>query len=173
MSDSPRRPRVFLSYGHDNAGLVKRFVARLEARGFDPLWDAMLLAGTSFMEGIETFIAHSHAFVPLITEHSQHRPWVHQEIGFARALNVPILPVMVGVAPDGFIGELHAAPCSDPPTDAEIEGVIARLPNLIEQARTTMPPLYAVARGSLTRHELTDRHLRQILDLDRTGCVRQ
>ena len=39
----------------------------------------------------------------LITEEAERRGWVHQEIGYAVAMNVPVLPVVEGEPPSGII----------------------------------------------------------------------
>jgi hypothetical protein len=57
---------------------------------------------------IKTTISYSHVFLPLITESSNSRQWVHQEIGYAVALNIPVLPVAFGELPHEMISELHA-----------------------------------------------------------------
>lgn len=167
------RPRIFLSYARDDRSLADRLGERLGEAGFDLLWDGNLLAGEVLTKGIERFIAHSHVFLPLITEGSRVRPWVHQEIGYALALNVPVLPVSVGAPPDGLLAQIHAAQCSDPPTEEELEAVIERLSSLIEEARLEHPALYVVARDRYDRARMLGEYARDVAKLRRRGVVRQ
>lgn len=72
------------------------------------MWDRNFAYGKGFHEQIEKFIAHAHVFLPIITETSDQRKWVHQEIGYAMALNVPVLPVARGKVPGEMIQQIHA-----------------------------------------------------------------
>ena len=72
------------------------------------LWDRSFALGSGFHEQIKTQIAYAHVFIPIITPSSSARGWVHQEIGYAIAMNVPVLPVALKELPDAMIGPLHA-----------------------------------------------------------------
>ncbi|MCL4878870.1 MAG: TIR domain-containing protein [Anaerolineae bacterium] len=87
--------RVFISYSHADIEIVRKMAALLEEMGLHPLWDRDIHPGTPFTDTIKELIARSHIFIPLITENSHHRPWVHQETGFATALNLPIVPIAI------------------------------------------------------------------------------
>src|SRR5579863_589825 len=111
MSSRPRRNygfRVFISYSHDDAHLAGRLVTTLRSIGLNNIWDKDIHPGRSFVQEIKGFIEHVHLFMPLITVHSQNRPWIHEEIGFATALNVPVLPIAIGEFPQEMIASLHA-----------------------------------------------------------------
>jgi len=71
------------------------------------MWDKTFSYGHGFHEQIKRFIAHAHIFLPVITEASSRRGVVHQEIGYAMALNVPVLPVTVGIIPGEMLQPLH------------------------------------------------------------------
>jgi hypothetical protein len=111
------RYRVFISYSHENRRLAERVVAHLEALGMTVLWDKTLAYGSGFAEQIKAYIAHSHVFLPIITPESSPRGWVHQEIGFATAMNVPVLPVTVGGLPGEMMHHLHAVRLGDAEAD--------------------------------------------------------
>jgi hypothetical protein len=72
--------------------------AILGTNGFDPMWDEYFAFGHGFHDQIRNFVAHAHVFLPVLTATSDQRKWVHQEIGYAMTLNVPVLPVAVGTA---------------------------------------------------------------------------
>ena len=96
--------RVFVSYSHEDKALAKTAVTRLESLGFHVLWDQRFNPGRSFTEAIKTRIACSHLFLPLLTANSVSRSWVHQEIGYAMGMEVPVLPPSILVL-RGLCGE--------------------------------------------------------------------
>jgi hypothetical protein len=100
--------RVFLSYSHEDQLLAKRIVSVLEEMGLEPVWDKDIRPGTRFTDTIKSLIAHSHIFMPIITNNSQSRPWIHQETGYAMALNIPVLPIAIGNLPGEMISQLQA-----------------------------------------------------------------
>lgn len=101
--------RIFLSYSHQNMHLAEKIADILEKNGLNPIWDKHLTFGRGFQDQIKKFIANSHIFIPLITEQSSLRGWVHQEIGYAMAHNIPVLPVtQKGILPGEMINELQA-----------------------------------------------------------------
>jgi hypothetical protein len=107
------RLRVFISYSHQDRELVEKVEQVLRENGLETLWDKNFEFGVGFTEQIKNCISHAHVFMPIITPASSY--WVHQEIGYAMALNVPVLPVCRGQLPAGLASELHAVPLSDDP----------------------------------------------------------
>jgi hypothetical protein len=105
--------RVFLSYSHQDLELVRTLDRILRKNGFDPMWDQQFGFGQGFHEQIRNFIAHAHVFIPVLTARADQRKWVHQEIGYAMAMNVPVLPVAISsgeieALPGEMIQNLHA-----------------------------------------------------------------
>ncbi len=100
--------RVFVSYSHDDTETVQGIVHVLEENGLRPTWDKDLVWGYGFHEQIRRAIAHAHIFMPIITESSSRRGWVHQEIGYAWALNIPVLPICLDQEPGQMLRELQA-----------------------------------------------------------------
>jgi len=101
------RYRIFLSYSHEDQELAERVIEALKGQ-FEPLWDRHIRPGSAFTESIKGLIVHAHVFMPLLTEKSHQRPWVHQETGFAMALNIPVLPLAIGQLPDTMLAQLQA-----------------------------------------------------------------
>ncbi len=54
--------RVFISYSHQDRGLVEQVERVLRANGLDTLWDQNFEFGHGFPEQIKNFIAHAHVF---------------------------------------------------------------------------------------------------------------
>jgi len=102
--------RVFISYSHDDKEFVGELVRYLESACLvKVIWDQDILAGFEFHEQIQDYIASSQIFMPLITKRSSEKGWVHQEIGYAKALNIPILPVTTDdLDPAGMLQMIHA-----------------------------------------------------------------
>lgn len=114
------RNRVFVSYSHQDANLVAVIVEYLRTIcEVEVIWDQTFAYGRGFHEQIRDFIAHSHVFLPVVTPKSSGRGWVHQEIGFAMAMNIPVLPIAIGATPDQMISIVHSVKIA-PPGDVDI-----------------------------------------------------
>jgi hypothetical protein len=100
--------RVFISYSHDDRPLAERLRMHLAAMDTRPEMDAAILAGTKFSEEIRRKISNAHIFVSLLTTNSKARPWVHQELGFALGLGLPVLPLALDELPEGMAHEIQA-----------------------------------------------------------------
>ena len=98
--------QVFVSYSHKDRGLVEELTGHLEKIRVQAVWDKNIQAGDRFTESIKYGIAHSHAYMPVITPNTS--DCIHQEIGYATALNVPVVPICIGEVPVGMIQELQA-----------------------------------------------------------------
>lgn len=61
-----------------------------------------------WQDQIELALRSMHAFVPLLTRKFDTSKWTGQEIGFAVARGVPIIPVRLGMDPYGFIAKQQA-----------------------------------------------------------------
>ncbi len=111
------RFRVFISYAHADREKIERIVVFLRKLGFAPAWDQDIAVGTAFDDGIRRRIAQAHVFMPLLTLNSLDRPWVHQEIGYALGIGVPIVPVALGVLPKGMLSGIQAVSVKDDLSD--------------------------------------------------------
>jgi hypothetical protein len=100
--------RVFISYAHANEPLAREVSDALEAVGLAPVADWDTNAGSRFTEKIQRGIARAHVFMPIITPDSAAKPWVQQEIGFALASNVPVVPLACGELGAQMIADLQA-----------------------------------------------------------------
>ena len=101
--------RIFISYSHEDKELVLKLEEILKANGLEPLWTEKLSGGSGFDDQIKIFIEHAHVFMPVLTKKSIARGWVHQEIGYAVALNIPVFPVTIeNVTPGGMLQMIQA-----------------------------------------------------------------
>jgi hypothetical protein len=165
--------RVFISYAHQDRKLVEEIVAALEANGLTPMWDKNFAFGYGFHEQIQTFIAHAHVFLPVITAASSERGWVHQEIGYATALNVPVLPVTQDALPGEMIQRLHAVRLSQDPKDFAQQLSWPIFDNLVSRYREGAFALYQSAGLAEERAMMLTRFAEDVLELGACGCVRQ
>jgi hypothetical protein len=109
--------RIFLSYAHEDREKVERIGLLLHDMGLVPVWDKNIAAGTAFDDGIRRRIAQAHVFMPLLTSKSRDRPWVHQEIGYACGIGVPVIPVALGALPEGMLSGIQAICVKDDLSD--------------------------------------------------------
>lgn len=65
----------------------------------------------AWQDEIENALSSMDAFVALITEDFHNSDWTDQEVGFAVARGVKIIPVKLGKNPYGFIGKVQALSC--------------------------------------------------------------
>lgn len=166
--------RVFISYSHKDRDLVTRMVGILESIGLQPLWDKNIHPGMPFTDEIKDLIARAHLFIPLITQNAQERPWVHQETGYAQALNIPILPIALEGQdiPNDMIAQLQAVVVKP-----GMEDLIARL-QAIDLERLVLPEphkpraVMEVADWPESRAEMMIRYLQWVTDLGVCGQVR-
>ena len=168
--------RAFISYSHEDKKLVEQITTALEENGLQPMLDKSFASGHGFTDQIKNFIAHAHVFIPVITKESSNRGWVHQEIGYATALNVPVLPISNGRMPGQMIQELQAVIWE--------EGKYWRRKNkpkftrkvfdsLIRRAQLESQALFECAQYQEERTALMVSYAKRVLDLGANGHVRQ
>ncbi len=165
--------RVFISYSHQDIEIVKKMVGVLEEDGLAPMWDKNFTYGVGFHRQIQSFISHAHVFLPLITEVSNKRGWVHQEIGYAMARNIPVLPVAIGALPGEMLQQLHAVILSSNEAEMaeQLSGTVFE--NLVEKFRDTSHALYRCAELPDNRAMMLTEYANDVLELGATGVVRQ
>lgn len=107
--------RIFISYSHKDNELVKRIETELTKMGVKPIRDITVTEpGENWFEKIKEQIASAHFFVPVITKNSIDQQWLNQEIGYAIAIDVCMVPILVGVEPDkkGMLHEIQGLSCN-------------------------------------------------------------
>jgi hypothetical protein len=91
--------RLFISYCREDIDLASKIVSLLKDAKLEPIWDQSFACGPAFLDEVKLSIAHCYVFVPILTERSAKRGWVHEEIGYASALNIPVMPLAHGQMP--------------------------------------------------------------------------
>jgi hypothetical protein len=176
LSDARKRKypfRVFVSYAHEDRDKAEKVVTILEDMGLQPVWDKDLRPGMAFAESIKGLITHVHVFMPLITENTKQRPWVHQETGYASALNIPVLPIALGSLPAEIIAQLQAIS-----VEPDLSDLAERLQEANIEQVVFPPPLsprsiVEVVDWPETRTELMGQYANRVIEFNAHGKVRQ
>jgi hypothetical protein len=164
--------RVFISYSHNDKTFVEKLVPILEKSRVDVIWDNNLIAGYGFHDQIKDSIASAHVFMPIITKESSERGWVHQEIGYAMALNIPVLPVTTeNLDPSGMLQMVHAVKIND-----EVKDPGQLLNRFTFEKLLSSPgnaPIFMCAHLPEERTRMIIDYANKITSMNRYGVVRQ
>jgi hypothetical protein len=173
MNNVARYPfRIFVSYAHADKPLVQQIVSLLEAQGYDPLWDIHINAGKPFTKEIKDLISRSHLFLPIITTHSNERPWIHQETGFAIALDIPVLPICIGQPPSEMIAEVQGITVKEDLSDFEQQLAAVNLMDLVVPSPLKPFGMVEVAETSEKRSDYFVQYANWVSGLGKYGVVR-
>jgi hypothetical protein len=165
--------RIFISYSRKDIELASKIADILEGNGFKPMWDHDFKYGTGFHDQIKNFIAHSHVFLPVITPTSNIRNWVHQEIGYAMARNIPVLPVAAGRVPGEMIQQILAVQIGE---DLEqLRNHLSRdvIANLVQHYSASSLALYQCADFAAERAALMAKYCSDVSSLGESALFRQ
>lgn len=173
MGNKPYPYRVFLAYSHEDRKFLGDAIKVLEKNGLIPLCDNNIVGGKSFTDEIKRMITHAHIFLPLITESSSLRPWVHQETGYALAMNIPILPVAIGRVPGEMTAQLHAIMVREDFSDFPQKVTAQDLENLVmNNPHADIANLWVTAWAE-ERTRLLGEYASWVSNLHFSGRVRQ
>lgn len=172
--DSDKQYRVFISYSRRDSDMASRIEAILNRNGMMPMRDKSFAAGSGFHNQIRTYIAHSHVFLPIITKNSARRNWVQQEIGYAMAINVPVLPVVApGKLPEGMPSQLQALQYRPGSRSFQDSLSVDELANLVRRSADDGHAPFHCAEFHEDRSILMARYANEVIALGYSGCVRQ
>ena len=174
MQSSHEKYRIFISYSHEDEEMVSRIARIIEENEMDPMWDKKFQFGQGFHEQIKNFIAHSDVFLPVLTLVSDSRKWVHQEIGYAMAMGIPVIPLAIGELPREMIQQIHAI-CVDPENIDILKKTLspAKISFLIEQSLSPFEVVYTIAPLQEERAMVISRYADEVFGFGKTGIVRQ
>ena len=100
--------RLFITHSSKDRTLADLVEKRLLTIGYNPIRaSAQLNPGQDYLTGINNYIRHAHALVPVLTSYACSRPWVNHEIGFAVGSGVPVLPICIDSTPEGLTESQH------------------------------------------------------------------
>ena len=171
---SDRRFRVFISYSHEDADLVRVIAEVIEKSGMEAIYDKKgLHVGSGFPAEIIHFIRHAHIFLPLLTQTSLARRWVQQEIGYAFASHVPTVPVAINCEPGEFLYGIQAIQLNTL-DQAELERRLTR--EALENCLQKCPvggTLYECADTTEERAMLLTQYAQAVTLMGSSGVVRQ
>jgi hypothetical protein len=165
--------RIFLSYSHEDSALALLASQALTKIGYIPKWDKNIRPGIAFTEEIKRLIHLSHVFMPLITERSSKRPWVHQETGFATALNIPVLPVAIGSVPGEMVSQLEAVVVNNDLSDFADKISTIDLDHLVKSPQGYLISSVEISDWPERRSELLAKNSRLVSERNEFGRVRQ
>ncbi|MFH2044816.1 MAG: toll/interleukin-1 receptor domain-containing protein [Pseudomonadota bacterium] len=134
--------RVFISYSHKDREKVNEIEDILKANHLRLMSDANFIYGGSFHVQIKNFISCSHVFMPFITDESSTRGWVHQEIGYTIALDIPVLPITLDLIPVEMLQHLLAVSYTDNMEELRARLSIGTFERLVNKAVKTSRPQY-------------------------------
>jgi hypothetical protein len=164
--------RIFISYSRQDKELVKKLVSVIKNDEISVLWDENLMAGTGFHEQIKDYISHAHIFMPILTRESSNRGWVHQEIGYAMALNIPVFPLTTEeIEPGGMLQMIQAVKISEDESILREQLNQFKFRTLLKN--TSQVPLYQCASLPEERTKMMATFANNIAFTGNYGLVRQ
>jgi len=113
--------RVFVSYSTKDLRLVDIIKSLLERPGIEVfIAQYSITAGAQLMPEILSAIKRCDLFLLLWSPNAKQSEWVPQEIGVARGLDKPVIPIMLkkGVDAPGFLRDLKYLPLYSEPEQA-------------------------------------------------------
>lgn len=164
--------RIFISYSRPDKELIKKVVSVLQGNHITVLWDENLMGGTGFHDQIKDYISHAHIFMPILTRESSTRGWVHQEIGFAMAMNIPVFPLTTEeIEPGGMLQMIQAVKISEDLSILREQLNPVKFQALLKN--TKQVPLYQCANLPEERTRMMAAFANNIVYTGNFGLVRQ
>ena len=103
---------VFFSYTYDKHQLVEEIKVKLSRHGFSCFMAEIdIPTSERWEERIKKALMSSHVVVAFLTGEYHKSLWTDQELGFAVARNIPIIPINLGQKPYGFISQFQELKC--------------------------------------------------------------
>jgi hypothetical protein len=167
--------RVFVSYSHDDILKARKIKEHLRTRArANPISDENLPEGFPFSNEIKLRIAYAHVFMPLLTHEGCKRPWVHQEIGYAKALDVPVFPLATEALPEfGMVKEIQAGLVGPRLEHLRSRVTWRKLQHIVEEARRTKSAPCVGAQSAEERTETLVKYATEVTSLGQHGRLRQ
>jgi len=101
--------RLFLSHVHAHKALARQVQQQLQYRYVSTFVAHVDIEPTAEWLGeIEHALASCDVLAAFLTEDFHASPWTDQEVGFAVCRQIPVIPIMLGVQPYGFIARYQS-----------------------------------------------------------------
>lgn len=103
------KAKIFLSYSESDKNKLKALRSAMKKReGLDPIVvSERRKVGQSLAKKVKECMQEADCLIPILTRKSINSQWVNQEIGFAEALRVPIVPLVENSLLDKLKGFIH------------------------------------------------------------------
>ncbi len=125
-----------------------------------------------FTEEIRHQIYFAHIFISLLTANSKGRPWVHQEIGYAMGLRLPILPLALYALPEGM-AEIQATKFDPKLNDLSSRLTPSDLEKVVFRAQREAAAMFECADMLNERIEVLVKNVTAIYEQHGPAKVRQ
>jgi hypothetical protein len=104
--------KIFISHKAEDKLLATRLKDNLKFYKISCFVAHQDIAPTKeWQEQIEITLKTADGFIALLTEKFSESDWTDQEIGYAYARKIPIIPIIIGKTPYGFIGKIQGLKC--------------------------------------------------------------
>ena len=124
---------IFLSHKVEVKEEVQALKEGLEFYGVEAfVAHADIFPGTEWQKEILDALDHMDAFVPILTEGFRDSEWTDQEVGYAIAADVPIIPLRIDLDPYGFMGKYQGLSCDWENAPSEIISALIDDPDLVD-----------------------------------------
>jgi len=146
--------KTFISYSSRDEHYVRQLYESLKTVGANPyVAEWWLETGRPLAEKIKRNIADSTCLVAMLSSEANRSAWVHEEIGYAVAKGIPVIPVIEeGIKVRGFLEGLEYIPYNKYDFDDTIYRIIisVRIVVYMPAILPVLPPIRALDTLKLT-----------------------
>jgi len=133
---------MFVSYSRLDDKLAEKVRRHLSNIGACPISDQNNRVGVPFDNDIAKQISYAHVFVSILTKNSAQRPWVHQELGYAIAMGIPVISLALGELPQGMAKKLQAMTANSDLSDLEDELTTQEIDKVVSSLQKESPAMF-------------------------------
>ena len=125
--------RIYVSHATGDLELVQKLFATVKNFPFDVHVALEEVESRQSRARLQGRLANSTVAVPVLTDRSVNSPWVNQEIGYAQAKGIPLLPLYDEERHlNGFIGDVEGVAIDRGEPAVTIFNLLSRLRSLLE-----------------------------------------
>lgn len=169
--------RFFLSYRREEQRFAQQVSKFLQSAGHEAITDINLPTGKDFWQEIQKSIQRVHFFIPVLTPITWESVSVQQEIGYALASNVPVLPIVIGKVPKrlGMITQVQAVVISPKNRCKELKSKLGNknLEILLRQAQERLTAVFRCDGDDRVKANLIAESANELLANSQSGKIMQ